>query len=296
MRRADLDELDECEISPTDLKRVLVAAQGSPTLDEDDLMWMVAIEHDRIGEEATLRCVATKSNDKLSVERSDGLLTLSVESRRPSEAIVGWAPNDSTLILSSNSWRVDVRNVLLGKGEPASKGSLKNALSLADQKAQVWAAGRIPIWATPLLNEAMSKAPLALPEFKMSAIAASATSTPTSLTTKMVAHVGDPSVVEGYLSLLKLLRGLAMKEVPGDPNSERKKLLTSVVERVEFAGDGDRIEISLDVPGSVIEAMQASVREDLGRGRARADTKARAECHASHLMAVGNRTTQRQCP
>lgn len=148
-----LDQLrDECEL---DLKTAEAAVMGFDVISKSV---MGAVRMPNLGKLEALRCLdgvfETHGGDlKWELAEADGKATISIDGGE----VLGWAMDDSTLVLSTKGWSSAVSARMKGQSKGAIDNSLKEAVAMADRGKHIWFAGEIPALVEPFLEQTPAK-------------------------------------------------------------------------------------------------------------------------------------------
>jgi hypothetical protein len=104
------------------------------------------ITGDGIGDEKNLQCVADKAKEKnggkapFTIVDEGGKKTLKSDDGKGT----GWIVDGRTIAFASKPWETAVKDLIDGKGKPATDGPNKDLFARADQSKHIWAAGLVP--------------------------------------------------------------------------------------------------------------------------------------------------------
>jgi hypothetical protein len=104
------------------------------------------ITGDGIGDEKNLNCLNDKAKEKnggknaFTIVDDGGKKALKMEGDKAG----GWIVDGRTVVIASKPWQPAVKDLIDGKGKPASEGPNKDLFARADQSKHIWGAGLVP--------------------------------------------------------------------------------------------------------------------------------------------------------
>ncbi len=121
-------------------------AIASILIGTDGKEFAAVITGDGIGDEKNLTCIADKAKEKnngkapFTIADEGGKKVLKMDDGKSTGFII----DGRTIALTSKPWEAAVKDLIDGKGKPATDGPNKDLFKRADQSKHIWAAGVVP--------------------------------------------------------------------------------------------------------------------------------------------------------
>ncbi len=129
-----------CNLDPEKaISSILLGTDGKANM-------AAVITGDGIGDEKNLTCVADKAKEKnggktpFTIADEGGKKVLKMDGGDG----VGFIVDARTVVFASKGWEAAVKDLVDGKGKPATDGPNKDLFARADQSKHMWAAGLVP--------------------------------------------------------------------------------------------------------------------------------------------------------
>jgi prolyl-tRNA editing enzyme YbaK/EbsC (Cys-tRNA(Pro) deacylase) len=129
-----------CNLDPEKaLNSVLIGTDGKANV-------VAVLTGEGLGDEKNLACIADKAKEKnggktpFTIVDEGGKKTLKMESGEGT----GYIVDGKTVVFASKAWEGAVKDLIDGKGKPATDGPNKDLFARADQSKHIWAAGLVP--------------------------------------------------------------------------------------------------------------------------------------------------------
>ena len=129
-----------CNLDPEKaISSILIGTDGKANV-------AAVITGEGIGDEKNLTCVADKAKEKnggktpFTIADEGGKKMLKMDGGDG----VGFIVDGKTVVFASKAWEGAVKDLIDGKGKPATEGPNKDLFARADQSKHMWAAGLVP--------------------------------------------------------------------------------------------------------------------------------------------------------
>ena len=129
-----------CNLDPEKaLSSILIGTDGKANV-------VAVLTGEGLGDEKNLTCIADKAKEQnggkvpFTIVDDAGKKTLKMESGEGT----GYIIDGKTVVFATKAWEGAVKDLIDGKGKPATDGPNKDLFARADQSKHIWAAGLVP--------------------------------------------------------------------------------------------------------------------------------------------------------